>query len=166
MIHSIPTFGIIEWIARNIFHKRYQLSELDAGTQASYLLAGGVVLYPVVSLCIVLLRHRLDSAIVRIGRRQFETASNCSPALPAVLRASNLQLFLACPITHVDMHTNSGNCCIWNRCRILSMYAPFALIVFVQTMNDAAVLLVVIVPQLVPMDYVSTALGMHKSVSA
>jgi hypothetical protein len=35
---------------RNILQQRYQLSELDASTQASYLLAGSIFLYPLVSL--------------------------------------------------------------------------------------------------------------------
>lgn len=36
-------------VLRGIFEKRYDLSERDAGTDASYLLAGSAFLYPIVS---------------------------------------------------------------------------------------------------------------------
>lgn len=35
--------------SRNIIQKRYDLSEADASTKASYLLVGSVFLYPIVS---------------------------------------------------------------------------------------------------------------------
>jgi hypothetical protein len=41
---------VLTQTGRNIFEQRYQLSEMDASTQASYLLAGSMILYPIVSL--------------------------------------------------------------------------------------------------------------------
>lgn len=45
------TYHVID---RNILQQRYSLSERDAGTQASYLLAGSMILYPVVSQFVLL----------------------------------------------------------------------------------------------------------------
>jgi hypothetical protein len=49
-VHDLVNAGPIHTEnGRNILQQRYQLSELDAGTDASYLLAGSVILYPIVS---------------------------------------------------------------------------------------------------------------------
>jgi len=74
-------------------------------------------------------------------------------------------LFLACPPTLVDTHTDPCNHSIWDGYRVLSPYAFVTASWLVSNINHAAVLLVVIVPQLVPLKYVSTTLGAHKSVS-
>lgn len=74
-------------------------------------------------------------------------------------------LFLACPPAYVDTHAAPGNCVIWDGHRVFSPYAFATVNQLIPMIELIAVLLVVIVPQLVPLKYVSTTLGAHKSVS-
>lgn len=116
-------------LAANIFQKRYQLSELDAGTQASYLLAGSVVLYPVCGFIVDGLKER-----------------------PIVLQlfqlSSTLQML----------------CYFWLVLPPAWTRTPIpAIVSFGTGIGFSPLLLVVIVPQLVPLKYVSTTLGAHKS---
>ena len=65
---------------------------------------------------------------------------------------------------YMDTDTGSGRHAIRKWLRILPAYV-FALSPLAQIINYTTVLLVIVVPQLVPMKYVSTTLGAHKSVS-
>ena len=73
-------------------------------------------------------------------------------------------LFMARAPASMDEDTGSRRHIIRNWLRILPAYV-FALSLLAQIINHTAVLLVIVVPQLVPMKYVSTTLGAHKSVS-
>jgi hypothetical protein len=103
---------------------------------------------------------------VRICRGQIEKAANSSPTLPAVVRTSSFMLFLACPPAYVDTHADPGNCIIWDGYRVFYPYAFAIVDQLIPIIEPVAVLLVIIVPQLVPLKYVSTTLGAHKSVSS
>lgn len=60
---SFVTHGVLCATFSNIFEKRYGLTEHTASTQASYLLVGSILLYPVVSAFVLL--HNLDQHQVR-----------------------------------------------------------------------------------------------------
>jgi hypothetical protein len=45
---SVFSCAVLTFVFSNIIEQRYNLSELDASNQASYLLAGSIVLYPIV----------------------------------------------------------------------------------------------------------------------
>ncbi|KIM85235.1 hypothetical protein PILCRDRAFT_817238 [Piloderma croceum F 1598] len=116
-------------LAANIFQQRYQLSELDAGSHASYLLAGSIILYPVCGFIVDNLKKR-----------------------PIVL-----QLFLLSSALQASSYFWLVLPPSWTRTPI-----P-AIVAFGTGIGFSPLLLVVIVPQLVPLKYVSTTLGAHKS---
>jgi len=116
-------------LAANIIQQRYQLSELDASTQASYLLAGSVILYPVCGFIVDGLKKR-----------------------PIVLQL--FQLSSAFQML----------CYFWLVLPPAWTRTPMpAIVSFGTGIGFSPLLLVVIVPQLVPLKYVSTTLGAHKS---
>jgi hypothetical protein len=103
---------------------------------------------------------------VRLCRRQIEKSADNSSALPVIFCVANVILFLACSTTNVDTHSSPSDRGVWDRCRFFSPYVLQLLASLASVIYYVAVLLVVIVPQLVPLKYVSTTLGAHKSVSS
>jgi hypothetical protein len=73
-------------------------------------------------------------------------------------------LYLARPPTCLDTHADPSSYIVCDGLRILSAYAFAVRSLPGRINNRSVVLLVVIVPQIVPMKYVSTTLGAHKSV--
>lgn len=116
-------------LAPNLIENRYGLSEEAAATQASYLLAGPIVLYP---LCGFLIDN--------IKRRSIVTD---------VLCFTSSLTFLAY---------------IWLSLPPASTQTPIpAIISYALGHGMSPLLLAIIVPRIVPSKYVSTALGVHKS---
>lgn len=142
-----PRFtGLRLVILRNIFELRFGLSELDASTAASYLLSGSMVLYPVCGMIV-------------------DRVKRGSIVLQLMITASFLTLL----------------CFLWTTLPPAQTRTPWPAIVCFGTAlgfaprrsaqspaptghNPCLVLLVVIVPRIVPLEYISTTLGLHKSV--
>ncbi|KAG6381197.1 major facilitator superfamily domain-containing protein [Boletus reticuloceps] len=133
-------------LAASLLEQRYNLSEATASVQASYLLAGSIFLYPA---CGYLVDRIKDP---RATTRLFMLSSLLTmfcyawlalppqwtrSAIPGVISFSGGFGF-----SPRKFHTSS-RCCA----------------------DPAVVLLVVIVPNIVPLKYVSTTLGVHKAVS-
>ncbi|KAL0951153.1 hypothetical protein HGRIS_007887 [Hohenbuehelia grisea] len=116
-------------LAANIIEKRYNLSEKDAASQASYLLAGSLVLYPICGY--VVDRYRNTPIVIRLL-----TLSSTLTGLA--------YLWLCLPPS-------------------LTETAWPAVLSFCIGHGFAPLLLVVLVPKIVALKYVSTALGVHKS---
>lgn len=116
-------------LATNIIQTRYSMTERDAAVQASYLLAGSVVLYPICGFLVDRFKHR--PIVV-----QLLLASSCLTL--------SAYTWLALPPT-------------WTQ-----IPGP-AIALFAMGHGFAPLLLVVLVPKIVPLKYVSTALGAHKS---
>jgi hypothetical protein len=131
---------------RNIFERRYGLSEADASTKASYLLAGSIILYPVV--CVLLLHGHLvlklpqcGWIVDRVQKRGFITRM--------LLLSSCLTL----------------SCYAWLSLPPSWTGSPVpAIAAFGTALGFSPLLLVVLVPQLIPLKYVPTTLGAHKAV--
>lgn len=132
---------------RNILERRYSLSELDASNQASYLLGGSILLYP---LCgFIVDRTKKRSIVIQLLA--------CSSILTLLCY---VWLSLPSKLTGTPWPAVvSFGTALGFSPRMFDH--PYHLSLFSQQM---LVLLVVIVPRLVPLDYVSTTLGMHKSV--
>ncbi|EGO01228.1 hypothetical protein SERLA73DRAFT_167350 [Serpula lacrymans var. lacrymans S7.3] len=116
-------------LAANIFQRRYDLTESEAGKQGSYLLAGSMVLYPLCGFAVDRLKYR------QIILRLFALSSMLTMFCYA---------WLALPP------------------RWTGTPAP-AVLSFASGIGFSPLLLVVMVPQLVPLRYVSTTLGAHKA---
>ncbi|GLB36175.1 putative major facilitator superfamily protein [Lyophyllum shimeji] len=116
-------------LAANIIQTRYGMAEKDAAAQASYLLAGSLVLYPICGFLVDEFKHR--PIVV-----QLLLTSSCLTL--------SAYLWLALPPT-------------WTQ-----IPGP-AIALFATGHGFAPLLLVVLVPNIVPLKYVSTALGAHKS---
>jgi len=116
-------------LAANILEKRYNLTESSASTQASYLLAGSIVLYPICGFAVDRLKH--PQAIILLF-------------LVTSILTMSCYFWLALPPS-------------WTKSP-----SP-AVIAFACGIGFSPLLLVVIVPQIVPLKYVSTTLGVHKS---
>ncbi|KAH7883611.1 major facilitator superfamily domain-containing protein [Phlebopus sp. FC_14] len=116
-------------LAANILQKRYNLTEDHAGAQASYLLAGSMILYPASGYLVDRLKH--PQTIVR--------------------------MFLLSSILTMLCYAWLAGPPQWTQ-------TPFpGIISFASGIGFSPLLLVVIVPTLVPIQYVSTTLGVHKS---
>ncbi|KAJ8596902.1 MFS general substrate transporter [Rhizopogon salebrosus TDB-379] len=116
-------------LAANIFERRYGLTEDAASTQASYLLIGSVVLYPVTGFMIDRMKH--PQAILRMFM------------LSSVLTMLGYAWLVLPPA--------------WTRTPSPAVAA------FATGIGFSPLLLVILVPQLVPLKFVSTTLGVHKS---
>ncbi|EIN13724.1 MFS general substrate transporter [Punctularia strigosozonata HHB-11173 SS5] len=116
-------------LAPNIIQLRYDLSESQASDEASWLLAGSVVLYPIVGL--VVDRFRARGIVLRL------------------LLLSSILTFLCYIWLALPPHATGT--------------AMPAIISFCVGQGFAPLLLVVIVPELVASKFVSTTLGVHKS---
>lgn len=101
---------------------------------------------------------------MRIYGRQIKKAAYRPSASPILLRNSIFILYLAGPPTWLDTHADPGSYIVCDGIGIFSAYACAVQSLLGQINNNFAVLLVVIVPQIVPMKYISTTLGAHKSV--
>ncbi|KAF4605241.1 hypothetical protein EYR40_004024 [Pleurotus pulmonarius] len=116
-------------LAANIVEKRYGMTEEDAANQASYLLAGSLVLYPICGYIVD--RYKSKQIVIR--------------------------LFMLSSIL-------TGSCYLW-----LSLPPSWTqsswpgILSFCIGHGFAPLLLVVLVPKIVALKYVSTALGVHKS---
>ncbi|KAK0233214.1 major facilitator superfamily domain-containing protein [Armillaria fumosa] len=116
-------------LAANIIENRYGMSEQDAANEASYLLAGSLLFYPICGFLVDRLRHR--PIVV-----QLLLLSSC-----LTLSAYG---WLVLPPS-------------WTQT------ARPAIAAFAVGHGFSPLLLVVLVPKIVPLKYVSTALGVHKS---
>lgn len=116
-------------LAANIIEKRYGMSEEGAANQASYLLAGSLVLYPICGFLVDRFKHR--PIVIQLL------------ALSSVLTLT-AYTWLAFPA------------------KITRSPVP-AIFTFAIGQGFAPLLLVMLVPRIVPLKYVSTALGAHKS---
>ncbi|EJU02025.1 MFS general substrate transporter [Dacryopinax primogenitus] len=116
-------------LSANIIERRYGLTEADAGSRASLLMAGSIFLYPICGY----LTDRLKTATV--VHKMFVLSS----ILTLVCYS-----WLALPPEWTKSPTP-------------------ALVAFSGGHGFATLLLVIIVPHLVPIKYVSSALGVHKA---
>lgn len=116
-------------LAANIIEKRYGMSEEGAANQASYLLAGSLVLYPICGFLVDRFKHR--------------------PIVIQLLALSSLLTLTA--YTWLAFPA-----------KITRSPVP-AIFTFAIGQGFAPLLLVMLVPRIVPLKYVSTALGAHKS---
>ncbi|KAG0708887.1 major facilitator superfamily domain-containing protein [Suillus ampliporus] len=116
-------------LAANIFERRYGLTEDAASTQASYLLVGSILLYPVTGFMVDRMKH--PQAVLRMF------------TLSSVLTLLGYAWLVLPPA--------------WT-----GTPSP-AVAVFATGIGFSPLLLVVLVPQLVPFKFVSTTLGVHKS---
>ncbi|KAF9044710.1 MFS general substrate transporter [Hymenopellis radicata] len=116
-------------LAANIIENRYGMTEQDAANQASYLLAGSLIFYPICGFIVDRFKHR-----------------------PVVVQL----LLLSSCLTLISY----GWFCLppsWTQS------AKPAIVTFAVGHGFSPLLLVVLVPKIVPLKYVSTALGVHKS---
>ncbi len=149
----------------NIIETRYHLSEEDAANSASYLLAGPIILYPIVSFGSA--RHTFTSlTIIKCGflvdRRKHT---------PIVIQL----LFLSSSLTMLAYLWFSLSP-TWTKTPFPATFSfafgqgfsprklDHSLFSTCLFLTVAAVLLVVLVPKIVSSKYISTALGAHKSV--
>ncbi|KAF8898714.1 major facilitator superfamily domain-containing protein [Infundibulicybe gibba] len=116
-------------LAANIIETRYGMPERDAANEASYLLAGSLILYPICGLLVDRYKER--------------------PIVVQLLTASSILTF----ISYLWLALPPA----WT-----TSPAP-AITAFAAGHGFAPLLLVVLVPKIVPLKYVSTALGAHKS---
>ncbi|KAJ8522536.1 hypothetical protein ONZ45_g902 [Pleurotus djamor] len=116
-------------LAANIIEKRYGIPEEDAANEASYLLAGSLVLYPVCGYIVD--RYKTKRVVIQL----FALSST-------LIGLAYLWLCLPPSWTHTS----------WP-----------AILSFCVGHGFAPLLLVVLVPKIVALKYVSTALGVHKS---
>lgn len=116
-------------LAANIFEQRYGLTEDAASTQASYLLVGSILLYPVTGFMVDRMTH--PQAVLRMF------------TLSSILTLLGYAWLVLPPA--------------WT-----GTPSP-AVAVFATGIGFSPLLLVVLVPQLVPFKFVSTTLGVHKS---
>ncbi|KAG6813270.1 hypothetical protein H0H92_012684 [Tricholoma furcatifolium] len=124
---EIAKLGDLFWA--NIIETRYSMSERTAATQASYLLAGSLILYPICGYLVDRFKHR--AIVVHLL-----LTSSCFTLFA--------YLWLVLPPS-------------WTR-----IPGP-AIALFATGHGFSPLLLVVLVPKIVPLKYVSTALGAHKS---
>ncbi|KAH6917358.1 major facilitator superfamily domain-containing protein [Coprinopsis sp. MPI-PUGE-AT-0042] len=116
-------------LAPNLIERRFGLSEREAATKASYLLAGSLVLYPISGYLVDSMKQR--NIILRLL------------CLSSVLTASAFAWLALPPSTTKD--------------------ALPGIFSYAFGHGFSPLLLVVLVPEIVPAKYVSTALGVHKS---
>uniref|UniRef100_D8PPV1 Lysosomal dipeptide transporter MFSD1 n=1 Tax=Schizophyllum commune (strain H4-8 / FGSC 9210) TaxID=578458 RepID=D8PPV1_SCHCM len=113
-------------LAANIIETRYSLPEASAASQASYLLAGSLIMYPLCGFLVDRFKHR--PIVIQL-----------------LVCSSTLTLF----------------CYAW---LALSTNTPIpGILAFAIGHGFSPLLLVVLVPKIVPLKFVSTALGVHKS---
>ncbi|KAI0778169.1 MFS general substrate transporter [Trametes elegans] len=116
-------------LVSNILQRRFHLTESDASTKGSYVLAGSVILYPITGVV-------LDT----VKKRNFV-----------------MQLFLLSGIL-------TFSCYLWLAFPPDLTKTPIpAIASFALGHGFSPLLLVVIVPRIVPIKYVSTTLGAHKA---
>ncbi|KAG1750017.1 major facilitator superfamily domain-containing protein [Suillus paluster] len=116
-------------LAANIFERRYGLTEDAASTQASYLLIGSILLYPITGFMVDRIQH--PQTVLRMF------------TLSSVLTLLGYAWLVLPPA--------------WTRTPSPAVAA------FATGIGFSPLLLVVLVPQLVPFKFVSTTLGVHKS---
>ncbi|TFK77075.1 MFS general substrate transporter [Pluteus cervinus] len=116
-------------LAANIIEKRYGLEEQDAANQASYLLAGPLLLYPACGFLVDRFQHR--SIVIKL-----------------LLVSSTLTM-----LAYIWLVLPAG----WT-----ASPKP-AIALFASGHGFSPLLLVLLVPTIIPLKYVSTALGVHKS---
>lgn len=102
----------------NIIERRYHLEEADASTKASYLLAGSVVLYPIVSKSIGVVTTTYQPCMIdwlHCGR--IEEAWHSPTALHNLIFAHPFQLLLARSpaLSHGDTNPGHRFVCCWTR---------------------------------------------------
>ncbi|KAJ2927142.1 hypothetical protein H1R20_g9943, partial [Candolleomyces eurysporus] len=135
-------------LAPNLIEKRYGLSEEIAANQASYLLVGPIVLYP---LCGFLVDNIKRESVVTDILRTTSVLTFLGYlwlSLPPIVTKTPIPAITSYAIGH-GMSPCKDNICVVYR-------IPFA-------QSCLVVLLAIIVPRIVPSKYVSTALGVHKS---
>ncbi|KAI0365233.1 MFS general substrate transporter [Pilatotrama ljubarskyi] len=116
-------------LVANILQRRYDLTESDASTKGSYVLAGSVFLYPITGF-----------VVDRVKKRNFV-----------------MQLFLLSAMLTLA-------CYVWLVLPPALTKTPIpAVVSFALGHGFSPLLLVVIVPRIVPLKYVSTTLGAHKA---
>lgn len=116
-------------LAPNLIERRFGLSEREAATKASYLLAGSLILYPISGYLVDTMKQR--NIILRLL------------CLSSILTATAFGWLALPPGTTKD--------------------ALPGIFSYAFGHGFSPLLLVVLVPEIVPAKYVSTALGVHKS---
>ncbi|KAI0651837.1 MFS general substrate transporter [Trametes meyenii] len=116
-------------LVANILQRRFDLTESDASTKGSYVLAGSVFLYPIIGI-----------VVDRVKKRNFV-----------------MRLFLVAACLTLA-------CYIWLALPPELTKTPIpAIVSFASGHGFSPLLLVVMVPRIVPLKYVSTTLGAHKA---
>ncbi|KAL1697170.1 major facilitator superfamily domain-containing protein [Schizophyllum commune] len=113
-------------LAANIIETRYSLPEASAASQASYLLAGSLIMYPLCGFLVDRFKHR--PIVIQL-----------------LVCSSTLTLF----------------CYAW--LALPTSTSIPGILAFAIGHGFSPLLLVVLVPKIVPLKFVSTALGVHKS---
>lgn len=108
--------------SRNIIEKRYHLTEENAANSASYLLAGPIVLYPLVSHNF---QHRRPTepmvASVWVPCRLGEASACCYSAAFSVFVLDHVRVCVVRFATKLDPVTSSGNYLFRSWSRILAL---------------------------------------------
>ena len=106
---------------RNIIEKRYGLSEAVASDQASLLLAGSLILYPIVRGCMSS-DYLINAFPVWPAHGSIETRIHRVYLIYRLFILYAALLCLACPAAFVDQHAFASGVVIRNRSRIFYAY--------------------------------------------
>ena len=105
----------------NIIERRYHMSEEDAANTSSYLLAGSIILYPLVSYeSMFVVTSGFTISIVWLHRGPLQASSNRSPASFPILDVNHWSLFVVCTSTDLDKNSITWYFFVRNRPRVLS----------------------------------------------
>jgi nitrate/nitrite transporter NarK len=132
---------------RNIFQRRFGLTELDASTSAAYLLSGSVFLYPV-----------CGAIVDRVRRGKIVVQLLTVASILTLLCFFWMILPPTLTLTPWPAIVCFGTAMGFAPRKLAQLYQLW------QNSDISPVLLVFIVPRIVPLEYVSTTLGLHKSV--
>jgi MFS family permease len=132
-------------LASNIIERRYVMQEEDAASTASYLLGGSIFLYPICGLLVDRFKHK--PIIIQL---MLASSMLTLSAFGWLALSPN---FTGSPIPGIASFAIGHGFSPRKRCLSTSRKGT----------NLSSVLLVVLVPKIVSLKYVSTALGVHKS---
>jgi hypothetical protein len=106
---------------RNIIQQRYELTEEEAGRQASYLLVGALILYPIVRPVQCRNYNFLTHAPVWTFSRSHEKHLDYRTVVPIVIVPHATGLYLAGHTPAMDSNRMARHCCIWKWIWIFSL---------------------------------------------
>lgn len=111
----------------NIIENRYVLSERAATTDASYLLAGSLVLYPIVCFLNSLLATSADRSTVWISSGQIQAPPYYCAIDASFVVSYPIRLCVACPTSQLDHHSDPWYLHLCGRTRVRPMCVSLSL---------------------------------------